>query len=299
MRRKMMMAVLQIGILMVLFLATACQPVPAKTSATTASDMPATTATTGTTLATTTLETTASETETTTTGTSASTSAVPDLVWSSKTSDRSFMAKDGTVVLTATCTLPRVTNASANPAGVQINAYMDRLASDALEANQTMASDAVAAYDSRGDGDFFMWTDEIGGEVVWQTGRYASIVVDQTDYLGGAHPNTIRSSVTFNLATGDSVPLTDFFTISESKVVDLLVDKIYEQTSVLVDASGILLYDCDEATIRAAFRTEQYYLSETGLTLYFQPYDIAPYAAGLPEFVIPYDQLTEVTRNLD
>jgi hypothetical protein len=301
MRRKMMMAVLQIGILLVLFVATACLPVPDRTSVPTGPDLPTTTAATGTTAATTPAATTASETGPATTGESSAattTGAAPALIWSDKTSDRSFMAKDGTVVLTASCTLPHVVNASANPAGVPINAYMDQLAADALEANQTMASDAVSAYENN-PADFFQWTDDIGGEIVWQTSRYASVVIDQTDYLGGAHPNTLRSSVTFDLDTGDGVPLAEFFTISESQMIDLLVDLVFEQASSLVDESGVLLYDCDEATIRAAFRTEQYYLSEIGLTLYFQPYDIAPYAAGLPEFVIPYDQLSDVTRNLD
>jgi hypothetical protein len=41
-------------------------------------------------------------------------------------------------------------------------------------------------------------------------------------------------------------------------------------------------------------KENQYFiLEEDALTIYFYPYDIAAYAAGFPEFLIPFDDISE------
>jgi hypothetical protein len=36
------------------------------------------------------------------------------------------------------------------------------------------------------------------------------------------------------------------------------------------------------------FKPSHFYLSKDGVVIYFQQYDIAPYATGMPSFTIPY-----------
>jgi hypothetical protein len=39
---------------------------------------------------------------------------------------------------------------------------------------------------------------------------------------------------------------------------------------------------------------DQFYLTDAGMVYYFQPYDIAPYAAGAPSFLIPFSALEDI-----
>lgn len=36
------------------------------------------------------------------------------------------------------------------------------------------------------------------------------------------------------------------------------------------------------------FRADRFYCTPEGIVIYYQQYDIAPYASGIPEFLIPY-----------
>jgi hypothetical protein len=207
------------------------------------------------------------------------------------------LAGDSTAVLTVSCILPSIVNAGTDPAGEAINRYFSQLAKSTLDEAALLAPEAVGAYNSMGS-DFFTWSEELTGEVVWQSDKFVSTTTTNNNYFGGAHPNSLLSSACFNLQTGQLLSLIDFFTIPEDKVIDLLVGLVYEQTSTIMDETGsYLLYDCTEETIRNTFLPEHYYLTGEGLVLYFQPYDIAPYTAGLPQFLIPYTSLGSVFRN--
>ena len=162
-----------------------------------------------------------------------------------------------------------------------------------------LAPEAIDAYNTMG-GEFFSWSEELTGEVVWQSEKYVSTTTANDYYFGGAHPNFLLTSACFSLSDGQLMALSDFFTIPEDEAIDLLIGLIYEQTSTIMDETGsYLLYDCSEEMIRSAFLPEHYYLNDEGLVLYFQPYDIAPYAVGLPQFLIPFTRLESVLRDLE
>jgi hypothetical protein len=39
---------------------------------------------------------------------------------------------------------------------------------------------------------------------------------------------------------------------------------------------------------------QYFYLTDTGVTIYFYPYDIAAYAGGFPEFAMTYEELDKL-----
>jgi hypothetical protein len=320
MLRKMFLVILLIGVCLFPCLLSACRKVPkptattlpatsagttamtlpaseATTAAATTMTLPASEATTAATAATTTLPTTTSTVSTTATSTTSSTTAgVVPPVWSVKHTERIFAAADKTVLLKATCDLPLLTNAANIPAFTAINRYFDQQAATAMAAAENLAPQAQDDYTQLKQ-DFMNWYDERVGKVIWQSDRLASIVVTDDSYYGGAHPNTALSSICFDLKTGLSVPLASFFTISEKEVAELMIKTVYDLTRTLKDETGTyLLYDCSEADVRAAFKPGNFYLNGKEIIIYFQPYDIAPYAAGLPQFPIPYADLADVLK---
>lgn len=115
------------------------------------------------------------------------------------------------------------------------------------------------------------------------SGDYLSIVFEQYEFTGGAHGMSHDTAYTFNPDTGDKVELRDLF----SDDVD------YESIINERVRSGVP----DEGTnfdLIVGFEgidpeTDQFYVTEEGPAVYFQPYEIGPYAAGIPSFTVPWD----------
>ena len=51
--------------------------------------------------------------------------------------------------------------------------------------------------------------------------------------------------------------------------------------------NGATYFDDYAKLIQNTFNPDSFYLFPGGVVIYFQQYDIAPYATGLPEFVLP------------
>ncbi|MCZ8520426.1 MULTISPECIES: stalk domain-containing protein [Paenibacillus] len=106
-----------------------------------------------------------------------------------------------------------------------------------------------------------------------------SLYVDQYQYTGGAHGGTARRGYTFDLKTGELLTLKaaaadhpDYVSIINRTIQNNIKDT--------------------ELYLLTPFETIQpdrnYYLSHEGIVIYFQQYEYTPYAAGMPEFIIPY-----------
>jgi hypothetical protein len=285
-------------------LSSACQKpdqptttaLPGETT-TSESTAPATSETTSATTAATTLETTSMPTTSETTSVTPTTRGdIPAPEWSIVTTNKDYLANDGAKLMEATYALPHVTNTDSWPAFATINAFYDSLAAKERQHDDELAADAAQARVDLGE-NFYTWYDYWTGEVTWQTTFLASITVSEEYYSGGAHPDSQLTSVCFDLYTGLPMPLASFFTIPENDVIELLLAKIYQQTTTLTDESGTLLYDVSLDTLRTFFKPGNFYLTDKGFIIYYQPYDIAPYAAGLPEFLITYGELADVLRD--
>lgn len=97
-----------------------------------------------------------------------------------------------------------------------------------------------------------------------------------------AHPMHVQRSLTFDLATGKELQLNDLF--ADASYLDLLTAYVAEA----VDREGIpLLRPLGRLQPNQDFR-----LTPAGIAIYFQLYDLAPYAWGFPEFLIPYEAVS-------
>ncbi len=114
-----------------------------------------------------------------------------------------------------------------------------------------------------------------------------SLYFDQYEYAGGAHGLTYRYSDTWDLSKSKRMDLVDFFP-GRNQYKKYLMETINKQiTEELTKGNGMFFEDY-EKLVSENLKTNSFYLSEDGVVIYFQQYDIAPYAAGIPTFVIPY-----------
>lgn len=116
-----------------------------------------------------------------------------------------------------------------------------------------------------------------------------SLYQDRYEYTGGAHGSTVRRSNTWNLQRGGQSNLVNYFPYVRG-VQEYLIGEITRQVENQIENGSKDYFDDYEENIRAHFNPQQFYLTEKGVVLYFQQYDIAPYVSGIPEFLIPYSK---------
>ncbi|MFT4146660.1 MAG: DUF3298 and DUF4163 domain-containing protein [Mobilitalea sp.] len=114
-----------------------------------------------------------------------------------------------------------------------------------------------------------------------------SLYFDQYEYTGGAHGNTIRTSDTWNLAQSKRAELADFFP-GKSNYSEFIIESIINQIKAQVKANTTMVFDDYPKLVAENFKANNFYLTEEGVVIYFQQYDIAPYASGILTFVIPF-----------
>mgnify|MGYP003812739293 FL=1 len=108
-----------------------------------------------------------------------------------------------------------------------------------------------------------------------------SLYVDYYQYTGGAHGMTARMAYNIDLKTGKLLPLAELFKPGyEYKTV---IDKEINR-QIALDPEP---YFEGDMGFQGIAPEQNYYLDGENLLIYFNQYEIAPYAAGIREFKIP------------
>jgi len=125
-------------------------------------------------------------------------------------------------------------------------------------------------------------------EVPYNLNCALSLYFEQYEYSGGAHGLTVRNSDTWDLKRSRRMDLSDFYP-NNSNYKDELINNIIAQIdSQIADGSG-MYFENYKQLVSDTFKPNSFFLTPEGLAIYFQQYDIAPYASGLPTFIVPYD----------
>lgn len=102
-------------------------------------------------------------------------------------------------------------------------------------------------------------------------------------YSGGAHGITYVESVNLDLINGKKLNLKDIF----KKGVDyktLINTRIKEE----IRKTPELYFKEENLGFKGIKNNQEFYLNDRGLVVYFSLYEIAPYVAGIPEFLFDY-----------
>lgn len=120
-------------------------------------------------------------------------------------------------------------------------------------------------------------------KVTYNKNNILSIVLTIYQYTGGAHGSTTEVAYNFDTNTGKIGVLEDFFG----------EDKDY-RTKILKEIREDISKEPQNYFIETINNlngipyNQNFYLEDEDVVVYFDEYEIAPYAAGIPEFKIPY-----------
>ncbi len=124
-------------------------------------------------------------------------------------------------------------------------------------------------------------------EVKKNTVSTISILIKYYKYSGGAHGYYEYVPYNIDLRNGDNLTLKDIFKkdVGYKEVIDKEVEKQIKEL-------GKKEKDLDKVYDFYGIKENQkFYLKDDEIVIYFDLYDIAPYAAGIPEFPIAIDNI--------
>lgn len=121
----------------------------------------------------------------------------------------------------------------------------------------------------------------------------ATVVLNSSSYLGGAHGASSQRYYNFDLKTKKQVKLEDILAPNQKAALQKQAHAVFK--SWVIDSK--LADSAEEYEQAWKFSlSDNFYLSTQGLILQYAEYEIGPYVVGLPRLTIPYDQLQGVLK---
>ncbi|MEH7255541.1 WG repeat-containing protein [Neobacillus niacini] len=115
------------------------------------------------------------------------------------------------------------------------------------------------------------------------------IAIKGYDYpFGAAHGMPIKKHAHINRKSGEFYQLKDLFN-PKADYVKVISEIIGEQ--IKNDDQYAYIFP---NTYKGIKPSQPFFISDNGVNLYFEPYDIAPYAAGFPTFTIPFKEINSI-----
>jgi len=154
----------------------------------------------------------------------------------------------------------------------------------ALTISQMAKEDKLALEEMNSARHFFQYSAFSRHEVKYNKDGILSLVQTFYTYTGGAHGMTLLDAVNLDLVNQKELTLADILPELERQKAVILAE-INRQ--IAIDPSQ---YFMDYLPVDY-LNEDNFYLTEEGLVIFYQLYEIAPYASGIQEFVIPWNLL--------
>lgn len=119
--------------------------------------------------------------------------------------------------------------------------------------------------------------------------------INFNEYTGGAHGIYMASFLNLDLKTLTPIRLTDLFVPDyEVALTDLLWNQLMADNNATTHEE---LEDMGYTSTGELVPTENFYLSESGITFYYNVYDIAPYVMGPVKITLPFDAVRHLLND--
>lgn len=122
----------------------------------------------------------------------------------------------------------------------------------------------------------------------------ATVVLNTSSYLGGAHGASAQTYFNFDLVSKKQVGLDQIIEANQKAKFEKLAHDAFK-TWVIDSKLAESVNEYEQAWKFTL--SDNFYLGKQGLILQYGEYDIGPYVVGLPRLMIPYDQLKGVLKS--
>ena len=139
------------------------------------------------------------------------------------------------------------------------------------------------------------WTneEELSYEIAGYSDKFISLGFFEYSFTGGAHPNSYVTTFLFDRQTGRKLFLKDIFK-SKSKYLQAISEISIKKLSEDIP-DGAKDWIRDGAGLKEE-NFKAFTLSSDRITIYFNVYQVAAYAAGMQVVEIPYEELSTILQ---
>lgn len=163
----------------------------------------------------------------------------------------------------------------------------NKLIADFVEKEKSSFYQEVNSTDYEGESGYDM---NVGFNIEFADKNFVSMTLYVYYFMGGAHGNTTVYTYNYDLDKNKNYKLSDLFEGNYLKVIsDYCIKEISGDE-----------YTDDEWVRRGAAPEEENFkaftLSQQGILIHFQQYQVLPYAAGMPEVLVPKSVLNKFVK---
>ena len=102
-----------------------------------------------------------------------------------------------------------------------------------------------------------------------------------------AFPRHVRIGEVWNMKTGYPCSLRQFLAVKPRRWKKEVIGSLCSQAQQRIDSGESLLRPDCIPDLKQAFDPDRFYLTETGVELYYPMYILGPFAEGIPTFTLP------------
>jgi len=224
---------------------------------------------------------------------SASSQAVPALEIAHHVHTETVRDVDGLTILEAKIILPEIKNPDKKEGIAAINAYYQKQAEDFFtfifsDGRERALADKADALKSGYT--FRPHVYDRNLNIYYNGNNRLSVLAEQYENTGGAHPNAVWLADTFDVRTGEKLALSDILGGTKEQALEKVYQTVLAQIQQKQGTDQAVWYENYQEDVRKSYTKEDFILTENSLLVYYQLYTIAPYAAGFQKFEIPLTQ---------
>lgn len=202
--------------------------------------------------------------------------------------------KEGKVLLKWNCSYPVFKFSNDSDMAEKINSLIkgkvDEFEKNIVESNSTL-------FDDSGDQSTLMGIPYSGfyeATVKRCDDTVISLKITDSRFTGGAHSNQSYTGITIDAKTGKEIP---FESLSDSgaKLYDDVSNYVTELSSQQSYKNKLTMNS--NVDVHEFVNDNKWYLSEGGIVLMSEPYELACYAEGSVEFAMPYENISDFKKS--
>lgn len=121
-----------------------------------------------------------------------------------------------------------------------------------------------------------------------------SLISLSSIYSGGSHPNSVQTAYNLDIQNRRLLRLEDVIDGSSAgELADLIRSGVDERFAVIDGGNGLFDDYADTISISMSYgnMTPYWYLNDVGLVIFYNQYELGPYAAGIIKVELPYEAL--------
>ncbi len=192
-------------------------------------------------------------------------------------------AYDGEVIMTGRIAYPEIISDDADAVifNQKMKEYAQKKKSEAISSMLTLAEDNyIRSKEEKTE--FYPHMAELNFDITYNKDGIISVVFVESNFSGGMHPDFNMTSFTYSVPGKEDVDVEHRLGMSKDRITRLLKENFKE----MIEDSPEEFYSDSIECMENKIDSVGWYLSGDGVHFYFNPYEIAPYSAGVIETVI-------------